>query len=658
MRLATLFSDHAVLQRGRPVPVWGWTTPGRVVNVTLGENVRAMTRADAQGHFRAWLPPQPAGGPFTLTAAAAGPGAEETPAVARDVLVGEVWLASGQSNMEMAVSATGDQPWNGGAAPNGVRMFTVPRMAGAGQTHDVPNGAWSVAGPAATPAFSAAAAHFAARLHRELNVPVGIVHASWGGTIVEAWTSRGALLENPDLNAWVQRYTEQTSRPAFWEKRLKEGLDVVDAAARRRFEQICPPVPENIGHPQGWADPDHDTADWPTMAIPGAWTRQGLRMNGVVWFRRAVDVPAGAAGRDLVLEIGAVDKQDITYWNGEEVGRTGEGFDEHYWNNPRRYVVPGRLVRAGANVVAVRAYSFAFDGGLIGPTLSATPADGARIELGGDWRYKIEHDQGMVVVPAADAADMGPGNPNSPHILFDNMIRPLLPYAMRGAIWYQGESNAGAAERYRRAMTAMARDWRRHFEQDPFPVIQVQLANYMQAADYDARATWPYLREAQLMATRDDAQVGLISAIDVGDAQDIHPRDKRSVGERLAGWALARTYRMPGAVAHGPHYTGITVEGDRIRAHFDGVGAGSGGRLCTRDGGSAVRTVYLADHTRRFTAAEAWLEGDTLVARVAGMSMPVAVRYGWSDNPASANLVNEAGLPASGFRSDTWMPDH
>lgn len=649
MRLAALFSDHAVLQRDQALPVWGWTTPDRVVSLRLDE-VEIRTVSDGDGRFDGRFPPQPAGGPHTLVAHThdAQGGIESTITV-RDVHVGEVWIASGQSNMKMNVAATGETPWIDEPPPDGVRMFTVPRNAGVGVRRDV-DAAWQVAGAEHTPGFSAAGYFFAARLARELGVAVGILHSSWGGTIVEAWTSRATLAARPAMRARLARRDADVNHPSFWENALVHGVAaMVDERARkeRSLEMYCSVDPGNEGLARGWAAADFNDADWPSMTLPGAWTRRGHATTGVFWFRRTVEIPAERAGHDLTVHLGAADKSDTTYWNGVEIGRTGGGFDESHWNLPRAYRVPGRLVKAGTNVLSSRVYSFAFDGGLIGPRMAVRHDDGAEIDLAGAWRYAVEHDFGPVAFPATFVPP-GPGNPNTPHILFDQMIAPLVPYAMRGAIWYQGESNAGDYEAYRAFMEDLARDWQRHWMQGEFPFLQVQLAGYEMACDYDPSATWPFLREAQFQASG-TAGLGMVSALDVGEADDIHPKNKRAVGERLAGWALSRTYGRPDHAAHGPHYAGLTVEGDRLRLHFTGLDGG----LATRDG-EAPRTFRIADATRRFVPAEARVEGDTVVVWSAEVSCPEAVRYAWSMNPASANLVNGAGLPASSFRTDAW----
>lgn len=623
IKLSALFTDHAVLQRGMPVPVWGWAPPRMVVDLSLGAYL-ASAKSGHDGRFRADLPPMPAGGPYELKVSCDG-----HEVVVQDVCVGEVWLASGQSNMEWTMGACGLKE---GALP-GIRMITVDRVAIVGTRADF-NGQWRTGSSEHIPFFSAVALYFAKRLSSELGVTVGIVNSSWGGTLAEAWTSRETLARNPDYAPWMHRYHAKVNSPAYWH----------DPAGPK--DEPYPPDPGNVGVTSGWAGSGFDDRTWPEMILPTIWQADGHNYSGVFWFRKVVDIPSEWAGRDILLDIGAVDKQDVTYFNGEQVGATGRRFEEEFWNINRSYRVPGRLVRAGRNVIAVRAYSFVFGGGLIGPAsamaVSLASGSGNSLPLAGAWRFQVEHNFGIVTPPLAT---LGEGYQNSPHMLFDNMIAPLLPYGIRGAIWYQGESNASASDKYRHLMVEMIRCWRQVWGQGDFPFIQVQLANYMAATPFQKNSEWALLREAQLQTTR-EPDVGLAVAIDIGEAGDIHPRNKLDVGHRLAQWALARTYRRL-LVPTGPVYSRMTLEGDRIRIHFEQAGGG----LVTKDGG--LKTFVIAGLDGRFVEAAAAIEENTVLVWNSTVPEPVAVRYAWADNPAGCNLYNAEGLPTSPFRTDT-----
>jgi sialate O-acetylesterase len=633
VKLAALFGDHAVLQREMPVPVWGWTRPLAPVTVRLGP-CEARGLAGEDGKFLVRLPPMPAGGPYVLAAAAEGGGTAES----TDVMVGEVWLASGQSNMEWTMTQTGapGQREAANAADPLLRMLTVPREARLGRRADLP-ASWQCCAPPATGEFSAVGYYFARRLRAELGVAVGLINASVGGTFIEAWISRERLVRNACVADRVAAYEAEVNSPAYWAAK-KEARPISD---------FFPADPGNAAEHAGWARPPHDETDWKGVVLPQTWQSFGHNHSGVLWFRKTIDLPASWAGRDLSLRIGAVDKQDITYFNGERVGATGAGFKEEFWNVERDYRVPGRLVAAGKNTVAVRAYSFAYQGGMIGPASSMCLALADQSEppvpLAGGWLYRVEHDLGLVAAPAVPP---GPGNANSPYILYDSMIAPLVPAALRGALWYQGESNAARASEYRRLLTDLIRCWRQDFGLGDFPFLVVQLANFMPEEDFQPESAWARLREAQAEVLSEPA-TGLAVAIDLGEATDIHPRNKQDVGARLAQWALAGIYGRP-VCPSGPLYRSMTIEGDRIRLRFAHLGGGLAAR------GGPLRTFVIAGGDRGFVPAAAVIEGDTVVVSSPAVARPLAVRYAWSDNPAGCNLYNAAGLPAPPFRTDRW----
>ncbi len=631
MKLAAVFSDHAVLQRDIPIPVWGWTKPQVQVKARLGK-VSAETRSGADGRFLLRLPPLAAGGPLELEVAAAGKSVR-----VRDVMIGEVWIASGQSNMQWTLSMCAQQGEEAirTSAKSGVRMITIPRQALLGRQSDVV-AKWNLPSPETAGEFSAVAFYFARKLHEVLKVPVGIIDSSWGGTIVETWTGRESLLRNPDTKAWTERYEATINSPSFWSSS--------EAPGSFRF----PADPGNAGLKRGWAEPDCPETEWSKMNLPCIWQSAGHNYSGVFWFRLAVDLPSDWAGKELNLQIGAVDKQDKTYFNGVKVGETGRGLEQDKWNLPRNYTVPGRLVRAGRNVIAVRAYSFVYGGGMIGPAermkICRADGKGKAVSLAGAWLYREERNFGFIQPPAPP---MGPGNPNSPYMLYDNMISPLIPYALRGAIWYQGESNAGNAGQYRGMLTNMIRDWRHCWGQGDFTFLQVQLANYMQASSYQEGSSWARLREAQLQ-TLSEPNTGMAVIIDIGEAADIHPKNKKDVGHRLAQWALVKTYGRPG-VASGPIYAGMTIEGSKIRLRFDNVGTG-----LVAQGGKTLSHFFIAGLDRRFVEAKAVIDGATVVVESSEVKEPAAVRYAWADNPEGCNFRNADGFPASPFRTDTW----
>jgi sialate O-acetylesterase len=632
---AALFSDHAVLQRDTYNPIWGWDEPGQDVTLTLGD-VAARAKAGPDGRWQVRLPPLPAGGPFELAASGSAR------IVARDLWIGEVWYASGQSNMQMTVEQAGDALAEIAAARfPAIRMFEVPRAAVVTPPRDAA-GAWSVCAPETAGAFSAAAYYFARELHRRLKMPVGILHGSWGGTIAEAWTPREALLAEPALREIVSSYEREL--PEF-ERRAAD----FEAKMKDQFRHY-PADPGNTGHALGWAKPDTDLSGWDTMNTPGNWFGAGLNFNGVVWFRREVEVPAAWAGRDLTLRLCPCDKHDTTYFNNTVIGGIGPENPEA-WSVPRTYRVPGHLVKAGRNTIAVRIYSYVYAGGFLGKPDQMRLEPPARndseqaLPLSGPWRYRVEHTFGRVT-PIPLQRPRGPGNPNSPYALFNGMVRPVIPYGIRGVIWYQGESNAERAEEYRVLFPTLIRSWRQAWGQGEFPFLFVQLANYRARALEPCASTWAALREAQAQALL-LPNTGMAVALDIGEAADIHPKNKQDVGRRLARLALRHTYGFQDVVPCGPVFASVREEPGRLRLSFTHTEGG----LTIK--GEHLEGFDLAGADRRFVRAAAAIEGDTVVVSSPAVPAPKAARYGWADNPA-ATLANGAGLPAAPFRTDDW----
>ena len=646
LKLAAVFGDNAVLQQGRAIPVWGWCAPFRRVRATLGE-VDCETRSGADGKFLFRFPPMsPATG---LTLRVLEPESGET-AGSRNLAVGEVWIASGQSNMEFKVAELADGGTDVRAMADrgeldGVRVLTVPRCALLSPAQDV-DAAWQTASAETVEGWSAVAFFFARKLSEKLGVTVGMLSTSWGGTIAEAWTGRETLARNPDVAARLDDYDRRIFCPDYWAELTKERLAIPPLQSEP--ESICfdklPPEPENTGFSSGWAGTGFDDSGWEGAVMPAQWRAFGVKTNGTLWYRRRIEIPAEWAGRDLLLSLGAVDKHDITYFDGVEIGRTGSGYETACWNTCRVYRIPAKLVKPGIRVLAVRDYSFLYDGGLIGPgakmRLYPVGAEREAVSLAGEWRWKIETDLGPAT---AETAGPGLGNPNSLAILFDNMIQPLIPYALRGAIWYQGESNADRIQQYERLMRDLITDWRFRFGQGDFPFLQVVLAGFRSPMDYDPESTWGPIREAQCNAAAATGNL-VASAVDVGDEEDIHPKDKQTVGERLAAAALAQTYggKEEGG---GPLFRSMTRSGDALLLAFDHAAGG----FRTQEGG--LRGFRVAGADRIFHPADAVAVGEEIAVSSPEVPEPVAVCYGWSDNPMSANLYNIAGLPALPFRA-------
>lgn len=651
LRLAPIFSDHAVLQRQQPIRIWGWGAPGATVTVRL-DTVTAQTEVDTEGRWLVELPPQEAGGPYTLAVESNG-----ERRVVEDVLIGEVWVASGQSNMEMPLMprlagwSPGDSVYGAAEAVRTanypqMRLLTVERAV-ALTPQDTFAGTWQVASPQTVATFSAVAYFFGRRLHETLGVPVGVIHSSWGGTPAEAWTGRDHLRELEDFWEIVARL--EATEPVLHELE----------AWRSRLQQIAVPAGNDTTF---WAMLDlndgryaeNPLPDTLSMLLPARWEDTAMgAFDGVVWFQRRVQVPEAWLGRTLVLELGPIDDMDRTYFNGQQIG----GYEQPgYWNMPRRYRVPAALVQQD-NLVAVRVIDTQGGGGLWGePAQLRLYPEGepeAAQSLAGSWHYwPVAELVGRRLYVFGEGALSYAGRPklpvalgpNTPTTLFNGMIHPLLPYSIRGVIWYQGESNVGRATQYEQLFPTLIRCWRAHWQLGDFPFYFVQIAPY----DYGPNAHAERLREAQLRTMLTVPRTGMVVTTDVGDDHNIHPARKREVGERLARWALANDYGFRDLVYSGPIYERMEREDGRLRLYFRYAEGGL--VLRPADGGGEF---VIAGPDRVFHPARVRVEGETLVVWSPRVSDPQAVRYGWSNTP-HATLFNRAGLPASPFRTDDW----
>lgn len=633
--LASLFTDHAVLQAGRPCPVWGWDTPGQSLRVRLvaagGREAGYWTaEADASGRFACEIAATSSGGPYQLVVEGSAT------RVIEDVWFGEVWLASGQSNMEWTVASSADAPREIAEAHwPGLRFFKVEPLASQ-EPRERCNGRWVVCTPADAGDLSAVGYAFAREIHRALGAPVGIIDATWGGTRIEAWMSQPAieplLPELPELRARLQRELAELPR-------LRAEYERASVDWQRAH---LPADTGNRGLELGWAEPTFDDSALAELPLPGFWQAHGMVFNGVVWFRRTLELPASWAGHELVLGLGALDDFDHTYFDGVEVGRTPPGtLDAH--RVLRRYRVPAERVRGGAHVLAVRVFDHFGGGGFAGPASEMVlecPALGERVALAGPWRVAVEREIPLVpmsVFESFPAPPLALAQQHTPAALFQGMTAPLIPYAIRGAIWYQGESNVTSHQRYRDQMRALIRDYRTRWGQGQFPFYSVQLASFRATED------WPRLREAQAEALSEPG-TGLVVTLDVGDPNDIHPRNKREVGRRLALVARARTYGES-LVHEGPRLLGVDIAGPSARVRFTNAEG-----LRTSDG-QPPRGFVLVGADGRASPAHAALDADAVVLSHPSVPAPVAVRYAFSDVP-DVNLQNAAGLPAWPFRTD------
>ncbi len=626
VKVHSLFTDNMVLQRDVKVPVWGKAAPGGKVTVLFNGQKHAVTAA-ADSQWRLHLDPMEAGGPFTLKVFGRDTLRFE------DVMVGEVWVCSGQSNMEMPLAGWGQvdnyvREIAAADLPN-IRLFQVNHKLSLRPLWDIDAQGWVKCSPKTVPLFSATAYFFGRMLHQELGVPVGLIHSSWGGTVAEAWTSAGALAQLEDFKPLVEEIQQELLNEgdvkATYEKRLAEWQKLVEekiAAARQETP--------------AWQSPDYNDSSWPKMKLPVLWESAGLpNFDGIVWFRKTVVLPENAAELPFSLSLGPIDDQEVTFVNGVQAGST-DGY-----NKPRQYTLPAGMLRPGKNVIAVQVLDTGGGGGLWGSPEQMTLTSGSlTFDLSGEWAY-----QPAVSLRDVPPRPQPPDNPNRPTVLYNAMLSPLMPFAVRGAIWYQGESNAGRAEQYRILFPTLINCWRTAWGLGDFPFLFVQLANFRPATEEPVESDWAELREAQLM-TLSLPNTGMAVAIDIGDANDIHPKNKQEVGRRLALNALAKVYGRD-IVYSGPIYKAMSFEGDKIRLSFDHTGSGLEAR------GGRLTGFTIAGDDKKFVKAQAVIDGNTVLVWSPQLPSPVAVRYAWADNPV-CNLYNKEGLPASPFRTDDW----
>jgi sialate O-acetylesterase len=630
-----LINDNMVLQQQTAVPLWGWAEPGEKIKVKASwQDSPSTATTDDQGKWKVTLDTPQAGGPYRIQVKT-----DENEMIIGNVMVGEVWVCSGQSNMQMGLVRS--DPWTKGVFnykseiaaadyPN-IRLFTVAQKIANTPQADC-QGSWSRCSPETVAGFSAVAYFFAQKIHQETGLPIGLIHTSWGGTPAEAWTSERALRQLPDfvpvlgqlklsddeIEKLKKEYEQKMSN---WSKDLDQAVAKVSGDAHRVDAE--------------------DTA-WPVLKLPTTWEAAGHgALDGVVWFRKKIDIPADWQSRELILELGPIDDLDTTYVNATKVGEVTT-YDS--WQKPRIYTVPANVITAGRNSIAVKVTDNAGGGGIYGnpEQLKIYPVGQKEraLSLAGDWKYYIAVDlKDFDPMPRSSAITK---NQNTPTLLYNAMVAPIIPYGIKGVIWYQGESNATRAYQYRQLFPALITNWRTDWVQGDFPFYFTQIAPFQ----YGIEDICPELQEAQLM-TLSLANTGMAVTTDIGNIRDIHPRNKQMVGRRLARWALAKDYGQDDLVYSGPLYRSMHKEGARVRIQFDHTGSG----LLALGGDLKYFTIAGSD--KKFIQATAEIDNNTVLVYSDKVTDPVAVRYAWS-NTAVGNLYNFDGLPASPFRTDDW----
>ncbi|WP_313529932.1 sialate O-acetylesterase [Sphingobacterium multivorum] len=630
VQLPAFIGDNMVLQQKEKVKIWGTSTAvGKELSVNTSWNNKSyQVEVDQQGGWQVYLATPKYGGPYQITIN------DGDQLILKNILIGEVWFCSGQSNMEMPLAGWGkinnfEQEIKAANFPN-IRILQIPKATANQPTTavKVESGGWNAVTPERIPEFSATAYFFAREIYEKTGIPIGLIHSSWGGTIIEAWMSREALSPFSTYTAAIEKIQRPDAQEIYAEdlaewNRVAEQQDQVKTATQGE-----------------WFAPQLDKSSWSTITIPSFFDSNLFPgMDGVVYFGKDVELPAHWQGKPLKLILGSIDDNDITYVNGTKVGET-VGYDQI-----RKYTVPATANNGSLLHIAVRVFDGAGDGGIYGGTEQPRleGPNGEQLSLVGDWKCKVGYD--LAKLPTKPNAMEGP---NRPTVLYNAMVKPFVDFKIKGAIWYQGESNADSKDApYQHLLPALIQDWRKQWNNEKMPFYFVQLANFKAKSLTPQPSSWARLREAQRQTLK-LPYTGMAVITDIGDAQDIHPKNKQDVGRRLGWIATAQLYgkKIPYS---GPVLAHWTTKAAEMQLSFNPMGK----KLVLKGADKRNASFTIAGADQVFYPAEVKQVGNKLIVSAKEVPSPVAVRYGWADNPDLV-LYNDAGLPASPFRTDSW----
>ncbi len=647
--LPPIISDSMVLQQKAHANIWGWSEPGVIMHVETGWGANVKVRTNIDGRWNVSVNTPEYGGPYTITVRA-----KKTIRLIEDVMIGEVWLCSGQSNMEMPLRGwppkdlvdNSDEEISKAKYPQ-IRMFTVEKQMSL-SPGDFCEGEWKVCSPESAPDFSATAYFFGVKLFKETGMPVGLIHSSWSGTPAEAWTPSRYLEDVAGFEEFSEEFEQRQDNKETY-KEFLTGLK-----SRPKKDLANSGLHDELGGDAVYAAKEYDFSHWKTMKIPGRWEEKGLPgFDGIVWFKKEFELP-DLYPESFELYLGAIDDMDATYFNGVLIGKHDTS---GVWNKERRYAIPSEILKVGKNVISVKVTDTGGRGGILGDNEGPAVYKGANkvVDLSGNWNYmpvayvfknKVylfeDGNKSFNALPKLKY----PLNQNAPTVLYNAMIAPLLPYNIKGAIWYQGESNVWRPEQYRTLFPAMIKSWRAGWGQRDFPFFYVQIApyNYGQGAANKVAE----LRQAQL-ETMSENNVGMVVTMDIGNPGNIHPGNKKEVGNRLALWALAKTYGREDIVCSGPLFSGISFRNGDAILEFEYAENG----LKLNEG--ALSFFEVAGKDEVYYPAEYEITGKKI--RLTSDAVPKIkfVRYAWGDD-VEPNLFNTEGLPASPFRVKKQSP--
>jgi sialate O-acetylesterase len=624
VRLPQLVGDSMVLQRDTPLKIWGWSSPNEKISIRFRDKNYAV-KADEKGNWLLTLPAQTAGGPFIMDIKASNT------IQLKDILVGDVWFCSGQSNMVNPMERVKER-FPEDIADNNypqIRNFFIPTAADVKSIHtDLPASHWKATNEKNILEFGSVSWFFARDLYQRYKIPIGIINSSVGGTPIQAWIGAESLQSLPKYASRLQQL-----------KDMPVANGTPSQQPNPQNPLLRPDPDRGLTETPNWSDPAYIPERWHNYWLPGYWADQGVKgLNGVVWFRKEIDVPADMTGVAAKLMLGRIVDADQAWVNGVKVGNIT------YQYPPRRYDVPAGILKPGKNLIVVRVTNTAGKGGFVPDKPYFLAANGKTIDLRGQWQYKV----GQVFPPGGNGFGGGGINSqNEPTGLYNTMVAPAIQYAVKGFVWYQGESNAGSPGDYNALMKALISDWRQRWQQGELPFLWVQLPNYQEVQYSPAESQWAEIREAQLQALS-MPNTGMAVAIDLGEWNDIHPLNKKDVGLRLALLARNKAYGEKDLVASGPLFKEAVIEGNEIRIHFTNTGSG-----LALTNGKSPEQFAIAGADRKFVWAKARIDGNTVIVSSEKIPQPKYVRYAWADNPENPNLCNKEGLLASPFRTDS-----
>lgn len=622
IKLPALISDGMVLQRNQQLKIWGWADAGEQITI-LFQNKSYTTKANTKCKWSIKLPALKPGGPYQMHLKA------NNTITINDILVGDVWLCSGQSNMEFEMFKAKTLYATEIALANypQIRQFEVVKKFSFSINLDdlKSTEGWQKVNPQNVLNFTAAGYFFALELYKKYKVPIGLINATWGGTPAEAWVSEEGLQNFPHFTATLNQFKSHQYLQEVKEKDLQ--------ATAQWFKNIKEQDKGHLPNGLNWATAQTNTQNWSATKLPAFWTEEIFKnVNaGVVWYQKDIEISADLARKKAVLYLGNVYNQDSTWINGVLVGHTQ---DKH---KARVYEIAENIIKPGKNSIFVRALAVAAPPGFVKDKPYKLEIENQTIDLTGFWKYQL----GVAAKPAPATTNLA----YIPAVLYKGMIAPLTNYPIKGVIWYQGEANSARGQEYRKLFPELITDWRKQWNIGNFPFLYVQLPNYLIVKPQPSASNWADLREAQLL-TLSLPKTGMAVTYDIGEWNDIHPQNKKDVGIRLALAAQKIAYKTP-IVHSGPIFKSCKIKHNKIIIYFANIGSG----LVAKDG-KPLNNFAISGNNQDFVWAKAVIKNNTVEVSHPDIQKPMSVRYAWADNPEGANLFNIEGLPASPFRTN------